>query len=182
MGCQKKVVKKEYPVIYDAWTARYKYDPLTRKMNAVSHDQPVGLSWSRDESGRLDFMYYYSGGLGRDENLLIDHKIKLDQRRDKQWEESRGSRIKQVEEALARIDNNSSKKGIENIVEEKSDSSAEFDLFLPSSSIPSNIEISPLNEGDGNDFTPLPTTESEIMNDIQSEQGNSPFAPLPAIE
>ena len=34
-------------------------------------------------------------------------------------------------------------------------------IYFYRSSIPSNIEISPLNEGDGNDFTPLPTTESE---------------------
>ena len=27
---------------------------LTREMNAVSNNKPVGLSWSRDQQGRLD--------------------------------------------------------------------------------------------------------------------------------
>ena len=51
-------------------------------------------------------MYYYSGGIGRDENLLTNHKQNLDKKRDMQWESERESRIQQVEEMLARIDSN----------------------------------------------------------------------------
>ena len=31
-------------------------------------------------------MYFYSGVNGRDEDLLQTHKVKLDKKRDRQWE------------------------------------------------------------------------------------------------
>ena len=70
--------KNDYPVIYNAWNARYQYNPLTREMQPVLDNQTIGRAWSRDEFGRLNSMYFFSGVNGRDEDLLHTHKVKLD--------------------------------------------------------------------------------------------------------
>ena len=88
VGCR-PTSKKEYPVIYDAWNARYQYNPLTREMQPFVDDKSIGRAWSRDEFGRLNSMYFFSGVNGRDEDLLQVHKKKLDKKRDKQWESER---------------------------------------------------------------------------------------------
>ena len=53
VGCGKRVVRDQ-PLIYDAWDARYHYDPITRKMIPLHGKQSIGRAWGRDEEGRLD--------------------------------------------------------------------------------------------------------------------------------
>lgn len=173
-----------YPVIYDAWNARYKYDPLTREMNAVSNNKPVGLSWSRDQQGRLDFMYYYSGGLGRDENLLIDHRESLDKKRDMQWEQERESWFLQVEDRLARLDSNQTEVVNEEVVDQEEEvMDQNFQTFTPLISIPSNTDNSKgeLSQENQSGFLPLPSMDNQDSGNSETQE-MSPFAPLPSIE
>ena len=80
-GCRdRKVSNNQYPVIYNAWNARYQYNPMTREMQPVVDDKTIGRAWSRDEFGRLNSMYFYSGVNGRDEDLLQTHKVMLDKK------------------------------------------------------------------------------------------------------
>ena len=73
-GCSKgNSSGNDYPVIYNAWNARYQYNPLTREMQPVADNKTIGRAWSRDEFGRLNSMYFYSGVNGRDEDLLHTH-------------------------------------------------------------------------------------------------------------
>ena len=171
-------------MIYNAWSARYQYDPITRQMNAVSNNEPVGLSWSRDQQGRLDFMYYYSGGIGRDENLLTNHKQNLDKKRDMQWESERESRIQQVEEMLARIDSNETDQPKQEVVSEEEDTTDDFLPFMPVSTIPSLDDMG--EDGAGQNLQgaedAIPSIEDGNMVDEAAAPELSPFAPLPEIE
>ena len=184
LGCRQHTSNEEYPVIYNAWSARYQYDPLTRQMNAVSNNEPVGLSWSRDQQGRLDFMYYYSGGIGRDENLLTNHKQNLDKKRDMQWESERESRIQQVEEMLARIDSNETDQPKQEVVSEEEDTTDDFLPFMPVSTIPSLDDMG--EDGAGQNLQgaedAIPSIEDGNMVDEAAAPELSPFAPLPEIE
>ena len=183
-GCRQHTSNEEYPVIYNAWSARYQYDPITRQMNAVSNNEPVGLSWSRDQQGRLDFMYYYSGGIGRDENLLTNHKQNLDKKRDMQWESERESRIQQVEEMLARIDSNETDQPKQEVVSEEEDTTDDFLPFMPVSTIPSLDDMG--EDGAGQNLQggedAIPSIEDGNMVDEAAAPELSPFAPLPEIE
>ena len=184
LGCRQHTSNEEYPVIYNAWSARYQYDPITRQMNAVSNNEPVGLSWSRDQQGRLDFMYYYSGGIGRDENLLTNHKQNLDKKRDMQWESERESRIQQVEEMLARIDSNETDQPKQEVVSEEEDTTDDFLPFMPVSTIPSLDDMG--EDGAGQNLQggedAIPSIEDGNMVDEAAVPELSPFAPLPEIE
>ena len=184
LGCRQHTSHEEYPVIYNAWSARYQYDPITRQMNAVSNNEPVGLSWSRDQQGRLDFMYYYSGGIGRDENLLTNHKQNLDKKRDMQWESERESRIQQVEEMLARIDSNETDQPKQEVVSEEEDTTDDFLPFMPVSTIPSLDDMG--EDGAGQNLQgaedAIPSIEDGNMVDEAAAPELSPFAPLPEIE
>lgn len=184
LGCRQHTSNEEYPVIYNAWSARYQYDPITRQMNAVSNNEPVGLSWSRDQQGRLDFMYYYSGGIGRDENLLTNHKQNLDKKRDMQWESERESRIQQVEEMLARIDSNETDQPKQEVVSEEEDTTDDFLPFMPVSTIPSLDDMG--EDGAGQNLQgaedAIPSIEDGNMVDEAAAPELSPFAPLPEIE
>ena len=184
LGCRQHTSNEEYPVIYNAWSARYQYDPITRQMNAVSNNEPVGLSWSRDQQGRLDFMYYYSGGIGRDENLLTNHKQNLDKKRDMQWESERESRIQQVEEMLARIDSNETDQPKQEVVSEEEDTTDDFLPFMPVSTIPSLDDMG--EDGAAQNLQgaedAIPSIEDGNMVDEAAAPELSPFAPLPEIE
>ena len=68
IGCR-NYENRNKPVIYEIWSARYQYNPLSRKLFSVSENKPIGKSWSRDPLGRLDSIYFFSGVDGRDENL-----------------------------------------------------------------------------------------------------------------
>ncbi len=83
-GCRHSLRESQQPAIYNAWNARYEYDPLTRKMYSVSQGQQVGLSWSRDTEGRIDSLHFYSGseGIGGDESLIEAYRAKIDRKRD----------------------------------------------------------------------------------------------------
>jgi len=110
LGCRQTAKKNDYPVIYNAWNARYQYNPLTREMQPVVDNQTIGRAWSRDEFGRLNSMYFFSGVNGRDEDLLHTHKVKLDKKRDRQWEDERESRIAQIREQIALRESNETNK------------------------------------------------------------------------
>ena len=175
MGCRQNAKKNDYPVIYNAWNARYQYNPLTREMQPVADNKTIGRAWSRDEFGRLNSMYFFSGVQGRDEDLLNTHKDKLDRKRERQWEAERESRISQVKEQIALRESNEtdeSQQVVEAIQEEDDD--ADMDAFIPMS----NIEFTlPDASAPSSDIPglPLDAPAEEAMEEP------SPFAPLPAL-
>ena len=175
-GCSKRnVSSNSYPVIYNAWNARYQYNPVTREMQPVADDKMIGRAWSRDEFGRLNSMYFYSGVNGRDEDLLQTHKVKLDKKRDRQWEAERESRISQVKEQIALRESNQtdeSQQIVEAPVEEEGD--LDMDAFIPVS----NIELSLPDDG-GTD-SGIPGIPLEQAGEPAMDEP-SPFAPLPAL-
>lgn len=167
VGCR-PVTQNDYPVIYSAWNARYKYNPATREMLPYVDEQSIGRAWSRDEFGRLDSMYFFSGVKGRDEDLLHTHKVKLDKKRDRLWEDERESRISQVQELIALRDSNDTEDPDPNSVVVEEVAGDELDAFIPMSNIDSEIP----------DMVPAATME------IPDEAGTgepSPFAPLPSL-
>ncbi len=175
MGCRHSSQKKNYPVIYHAWNARYQYNPLTREMQPLANDQTIGRAWSRDEFGRLNSMYFFSGVHGRDEDLLLTHKVKLDKKRDRQWEAERETRISQIKEQIALRESNQtdeSQKVVEALPEE--DDSADMDAFIPMSNIEFSLpdESVPASDIPG---IPLDAPVEGVMEEP------SPFAPLPSL-
>jgi hypothetical protein len=174
LGCRQNAKKNDYPVIYNAWNARYQYNPLTREMQPVADNKTIGRAWSRDEFGRLNSMYFFSGVQGRDEDLLNTHKVKLDRKRERQWESERESRISQIKEQIALRESNGtdeSQQVVEAIQEEED---ADMDAFIPMS----NIEFTlPDASAPSSDIPglPLDAPAEEAMEEP------SPFAPLPAL-
>lgn len=176
LGCGQKVTHNDYPVIYNAWNARYQYNPLTRQMQPVVDNKTIGRAWSRDEYGRLNSMYFYSGINGRDEDLLHTHKVKLDRKRDLQWEAERESRISQIKEQIALRESNQTK-GNNQVVEAlpAEDQNLEMEAFIPVS----NIE---LNLPDANNLgSEIPGVPFEPTTTEAGMKEPSPFAPLPAL-
>ena len=174
-GCRdRKVSSNQYPVIYNAWNARYQYNPMTREMHPVVDDKTIGRAWSRDEFGRLNSMYFYSGVNGRDEDLLQTHKVKLDKKRDRQWEAERESRISQIKEQIAIRESNQTE-ALEQVVEAPAEEDdLDMDAFIPVS----NIELSLPDEGGGG--SDIPGVPLEPAGEPTMEEP-SPFAPLPAL-
>ena len=169
-GCGKSnFTGKDYPLIYDAWNARYQYNPITREMQSVVDDRTLGRAWSRDEFGRLNSMYFYSGVNGRDENLLYIHKRKLDKERDQKWESDIESRHKQIDANLLRDSNES--KQVESTEIANDEVAEEIDAFIPISTIDSELP---------SEFVPndLSTESNEPVPDMAEP---SPFSPLPPL-
>ena len=136
-------------------------------------DADTGLP-RKDEFGRLNSMYFFSGVQGRDEDLLNNHKVKLDRKRERQWESERESRISQIKEQIALRESNGtdeSQQVVEAIQEEED---ADMDAFIPMS----NIEFTlPDASAPSSDIPglPLDAPAEEAMEEP------SPFAPLPAL-
>ena len=159
-GCRHSLRESQQPAIYNAWNARYEYDPLTRKMYSVSQGQQVGLSWSRDTEGRIDSLHFYSGseGIGGDESLIEAYRAKIDRKRDSTWEAERESRILQVRDQIANLDSNKSSDS-ELVPEETNLENSEdsgVDPFLPIPDIPGldQTETTPSPEN-GNEVSPF---------------------------
>ena len=171
-GCSKRNTSgNDYPAIYKAWNARYQYNPLTREMQPVADNKTIGRAWSRDEFGRLNSMYFYSGVNGSDEDLLHTHKVKLDKKRDLQWEAERESRISQVKEQMALRDSNQTKEPQQALEAVDGDEDMDMDAFIPVS----DIEISLPDETPAIPGIPLDPAIEPAMEEP------SPFAPLPAL-
>ena len=162
-GCRHSVREGQQPAIYNAWNARYEYDPLTRKMYSVSQGQQVGLSWSRDTEGRIDSLHFYSGseGIGGDESLIEAYRAKMDRKRDSTWEAERESRILQVRDQIANLDSNKSSDS-EPVPEEtnlENSEDNEVDPFLPIPDIPgldqTGTAPSPENGNEVSPFLPI---------------------------
>ena len=162
-GCRHSLRESQQPAIYNAWNARYEYDPLTRKMYSVSQGQQVGLSWSRDTEGRIDSLHFYSGseGIGGDESLIEAYRAKIDRKRDSTWEAERESRILQVRDQIANLDSNKSSDA-EIVPEETNLENSEdsgVDPFLPIPDIPgldqTETTQSPENGNEVSPFLPI---------------------------
>lgn len=175
LGCRQTAQKNDYPVIYNAWNARYQYNPLTREMQPVVDNQTIGRAWSRDEFGRLNSMYFFSGVNGRDEDLLHTHKVKLDKKRDRQWEDEREARISQIREQIALRESNEtdqSQQVVEAVPEE--DGNADMDAFIPMSTIEFTLPDATAPSSD------IPGIPLDAPAEGAMEEP-SPFAPLPAL-
>ena len=134
-------------------------------------NKTIGRAWSRDEFGRLNSMYFYSGVNGRDEDLLHTHKVKLAKKRDLQWEAERESRISQVKEQMALRDSNQTKEPQQALQAVDGGEDMDMDAFIPVS----DIEISLPNETPAIPGIPLDPAIEPAMEEP------SPFAPLPAL-
>ena len=161
VGCRQTVsTDSSYPVIYDAWNARYQYNPITREMHPVADGKTIGLSWSRDSFGRLNSKYYHSGIEGKrgDENLIETHKSKLDRNRDQQWEEERDNRIQQIKEYITMRESNQTEI---NLPAENSDETEDQNMnpFLPISNIPA-LEV-PVTNSSADSVEPIPVLPLE---------------------
>ena len=175
LGCRQTAKKNDYPVIYNAWNARYQYNPLTREMQPVLDNQTMGRAWSRDEFGRLNSMYFFSGVNGRDEDLFHIHKVNLDKKRDRQWEDEREARISQIREQIALRESNEtdqSQQVVKAVPEE--DDNADMDAFIPIS----NVEFTLPDASPPSSDIPGTPLDASFEGAVEEP---SPFTPLPAL-
>ncbi len=154
------------PSIYDAWDARYKYDPGSRKMVPVYNGKVVGKTWSRDPKGQLNYSVYTGRTEGVDEDLFPLHLSKLDRQREKKWEEAKKERMDDVSTLLTNLEKEGNEPLVEVFLEEEEDD------FVPPVFVPAGIEFDPVSE-ESPSFSPRDES-------IDAEGAElSPFLPLP---
>ena len=173
VGCGSRTERDRLqPVIYDAWDARYHYDPETRRMLPVHNEKLVGKAWGRDEKGRLNYSEYLSGSSRGNEDLLALYKRRLNAQRDNKWEIENQARIESIKQNLDNFDSNKTK---EKPVEDTSAPS--LDNFLPPAFIPIGID-GPSTPSPADDiFMPMsPGGDAAPAPDAPAEP--SPFEPL----
>lgn len=168
-ACGPKVVR-EQPLIYDAWDARYHYDPVTRKMIPVYGQESIGRAWGRDEAGRLDYIEFISGAAGKSENLLVHHQQKLDRKREINWEMENQARIDRIKASLEFMDEN---KSSETPVEPPPQDFGND--FVPASFLPVQAGETGTDESDA--FSPFVPMEEDSATPESSTEP-SPFEPL----
>ncbi len=155
------------PSVYKAWDARYHYDYEKRQMIPIYQDRQVGKAWGRDEKGRINYSGYYDGDGKLQEDLLALHKEKLDFERGRRWDELNLERMKRISDRLMG--------NLEETEEESEDADAQDDGmdFLPTPFIPAGLEINVEagSEDGGSPFLPLPM-------DSSGDDEPSPFLPL----
>lgn len=168
-ACGTKVVRDQ-PLIYDAWDARYQYDPVTRKMIPVYGQESIGRAWGRDEKGRLDYIEFISGTPGKSENLLVHHKQKLDRKREIHWEMENQARIDRIKASLEFMDKNKSTE-----TQMESPPQDFGNDFVPASFLPVQAGETGMDEPDA--FSPFVPIEGDSATPESSTEP-SPFEPL----
>ena len=169
VGCGKRVVRDQ-PLIYDAWDARYHYDPITRKMIPLHGKQSIGRAWGRDEEGRFDYIEFISGSDGRSEDLLARHHLKLDRKREIKWEMENQARIERIKASLEFADANAT--GEANPEPPPDDMENDF---IPASFLPQQAGEIGSEEADA--FSPFVPMEEDAASPDSSPEP-SPFEPL----
>jgi hypothetical protein len=157
------------PSIYDAWDARYSYDSNLRKMEPIFNGKVVGRAWARDNRGQLNYSVY-TGRTGEiDEDLFPLHIRKLDNQRNKEWEQNKVRRMEDVSEMLRILEEDKKEPLIEVLIEE------EEDEFIPPAFMPSGIDF----EGSATDTPPFNPMSSDGEESAPAADELSPFLPLP---
>ena len=169
VGCGKRVVRDQ-PLIYDAWDARYHYDPITRKMIPLHGKQSIGRAWGRDEEGRLDYIEFISGSDGRSEDLLARHHLKLDRKREIKWEMENQARIERIKASLEFADANAT--GEANPEPPPDDMENDF---IPASFLPQ--QGGEIGSEEAYAFSPFVPMEEDAASPDSSPEP-SPFEPL----
>ena len=155
--------KASRPSIYDAWEARYDYDPNSREMVPIFEGRVVGKTWARGADGQLSSSLYTGRSNELDEDLFPLHLSKLDSEREKIWDENKQKRIEHITEMLNNIEEEKKEPLVEVLIEEEEE-------FIPPVFIPSGIDIENNEEKPPlNPVSPEGNGEGEL----------SPFLPLP---
>ena len=71
--------------IHDSWNARFHYDLEKRRLVSSYDQRKRGRTWGRDEFGRVDFDRYWSGRPIPSQNLLSEHKKRMDLLLEERW-------------------------------------------------------------------------------------------------
>jgi len=157
------------PSIYDAWDARYSYDSDQRKMEPIFNGKVVGRSWARDRGGQLNYSAYTGRTAEIDEDLFPLHIRKLDNQRNKEWEQNKVKRMEDVSEMLRILEEDKKEPLIEVMLED------EEDEFIPPVFMPSGIDF----EESATDIPPFNPMGSEGEGSAPVAEELSPFLPLP---
>lgn len=173
--------------IHDSWNARFSYDLEKRRLVSSLGDRKRGRTWGRDELGKVDFDRYWSGRPIPSQNLLSQHKKRMDLQREERWfvaERERLANRAEVMELEATGKNEEEEK-----VEESVPADDDANDFVPGPFLPQGIDSesnSPENAG-GIPFAPLPmepglpSGQEDAPPPLDLEEPPSPFAPLPPL-
>jgi len=157
------------PSIYDAWDARYYYDKDRRKMEPIFNGRVVGRSWSRDTKGQLNYSAYTGRANEIDEDLFPLHIAKLDNQRNKEWEQNKAKRMEDVSEMLRILEEDKKEPLIEVLLEDDEDE------FIPPVFMPSGIDYEE-GSADSPPFNPMGSVDE---GSAPAADELSPFLPLP---
>lgn len=173
--------------IHDSWNARFSYDLEKRRLVSSLDQNKRGRTWGRDELGKVNFDRYWSGRPIPSQNLLSQHKKRMDTLREERWFVAERERLANRAEEMEMEATGKNKD--EDKVEEVEPLDDNVDDFLPGPFLPQGLDTEsnvPGNEGEI-PFAPLPfdpelqPVEDATPPPLDLEEPPSPFAPLPPL-
>ncbi len=173
--------------IHDSWNARYSYDLEKRRLVSSFDQNKRGRSWGRDELGKVNFDRYWTGRPIPSQNLLPQHKDRMDLLREDRWYEAERERLATRAEEMEK--EATGEKDEADKVEEQAPIDDNPMDFVPGPFLPQGIDSgnnSPDNSGEI-PFAPLPLEpdfppgQEDAPPPLDLEEPPSPFAPLPPL-
>ena len=174
--------------IHDSWNARFHYDLEKRRLVSSYDQRKRGRTWGRDEMGKVDFDRYWSGRPIPSQDLLSQHKKRMDLLREERWFVAERERLANRAEVMELEAIGKDEKDGEDAEPEPMDD--DTDDFVPGPFLPQGIDPEnnpPENMGE-TPFDPLPleptlppAPEGDAPPPLDLEEPPSPFAPLPPL-
>ena len=170
--------------IHDSWNARFSYDLEKRRLVSSLGARKRGRTWGRDEMGKVDFDRYWSGRPLPSQNLLSQHRERMDLLREERWFVAERERLAIRAEVMEREATGKDEEDAKDDEPEPADD--DTDDFVPGPFLPQGIDSennSPENMG-GIPFAPLPLEpgfppgNGDAPPPLDLEEPPSPFAPL----
>jgi hypothetical protein len=174
--------------IHDSWNARFHYDLEKRRLVSSYDQRKRGRTWGRDELGKVDFDRYWSGRPIPSQDLLSQHKKRMDSLREERWFVAEKERLAIRAEVMELEATGKDEKDGEDAEPEPVDD--DMDDFVPGPFLPQGIDPSSNSpEGMGEaPFAPLPLApafppvpEGDAPPPLDLEESPTPFAPLPPL-
>jgi hypothetical protein len=173
--------------IHDSWNARFSYDLEKRRLVSSLDQSKRGRTWGRDELGKVDFDRYWSGRPMPSQNLLSQHKERMDTLREERWFVAERERLASRAEEMEREATGKNKD--EDKVEELEPADDNTDDFLPGPFLPQGLDSEDNVPGNVGEipFAPLPfdpglpPEQDAAPPPLNLEEPPSPFAPLPPL-
>ena len=169
--------------IHDSWNARFHYDLEKRRLVSSYDQRKRGRTWGRDEFGRVDFDRYWSGRPIPSQNLLSEHKKRMDLLLEERWFAAERERLANRAEEMEKEATGQDEKEVKEVAPEPADE--DTGDFVPGF-LPQGIETEnkpPENMGE-TPFAPLPpdpslpSVEGDAPPPLNLDEPLPPFPPL----